>query len=262
MQDKYVGDVGDFGKYGLLRALCGLTGSEAGDQLSLGIVWYFVRDRGIGYLYNPDGFRDSDPEVFDALLRIVNDSQRSVASIARSRVFPAGTVFFPEAVPPQLGDRREWLRRALESTKDCDIVFLDPDNGPAISLKPKVALKAWPLAKSRVSAKFVYRDEIPCYLERGQSLVIIFHAGLWATVDQQVETLLGRLSDIAKGIENCGRPFALRYHRGAPSRVFFVIPAKQDQDILLSRAEQLTQGAWSGHFSVERPQSLSADGVK
>ena len=37
MQDRYVGDVGDFGKYGLLRALCG------GD-LTLGVVWYLYPD--------------------------------------------------------------------------------------------------------------------------------------------------------------------------------------------------------------------------
>ena len=37
VQDRYVGDVGDFGKYGLLRALCG------GD-LTLGVVWYLYPD--------------------------------------------------------------------------------------------------------------------------------------------------------------------------------------------------------------------------
>lgn len=37
MQDRYVGDIGDFGKYGLLRALCA-------HDLSLGVVWYLVPD--------------------------------------------------------------------------------------------------------------------------------------------------------------------------------------------------------------------------
>jgi len=37
VQDRYAGDVGDFGKYGLLRALCK-------DDLSLGVVWYLVPD--------------------------------------------------------------------------------------------------------------------------------------------------------------------------------------------------------------------------
>ncbi len=38
MQDRYVGDVGDFGKYGLLRSLC--RGDEHGAALRLGVLWY------------------------------------------------------------------------------------------------------------------------------------------------------------------------------------------------------------------------------
>ena len=37
MQDRYFGDVGDFGKYGLLRALSGTYPGAA--PLRLGIVW-------------------------------------------------------------------------------------------------------------------------------------------------------------------------------------------------------------------------------
>ena len=36
MQDRYVGDVGDYGKYGLLRSLCG--GDELGKALRLGVL--------------------------------------------------------------------------------------------------------------------------------------------------------------------------------------------------------------------------------
>ncbi len=36
MQDSYTGDVGDFGKYGLLRALC--SGDEK-RKLKMGINW-------------------------------------------------------------------------------------------------------------------------------------------------------------------------------------------------------------------------------
>ena len=39
MQNRYAGDVGDFGKYGLLRTLC-----REPPLLSLGVVWYLVSD--------------------------------------------------------------------------------------------------------------------------------------------------------------------------------------------------------------------------
>ena len=44
MQNRYVGDLGDFGKYGLLRALCVPGDALGGPELSLGIVWYLVPD--------------------------------------------------------------------------------------------------------------------------------------------------------------------------------------------------------------------------
>src|SRR5438552_3604612 len=50
MQDGFVADVGDFGKYGLLRALCNLEGSSHDARLHLGVVWCAVRGETIGRL--------------------------------------------------------------------------------------------------------------------------------------------------------------------------------------------------------------------
>jgi len=233
VQDKFVADVGDYGKYGLLRALCGLTGSEASDQLSLGIVWYFVRDRGIGYLDDPDSFRDSDPEVFDALLRIVNDSQRSVASIALSRVFPARTVFFPEAVPTQLGDRKEWLQRALESTKDCELVFLDPDNG----------LTSGSLGDGSISSKHVYYEELKRFLGQvvptGQSVVIYHHLPRKRAEDH-IQTLR---TEMARALKLPEEPWALLYRRFT-LRAYFIIPHRHHRNALRERINRFLDGPW------------------
>ena len=40
MQNRYVADVGDFGKFELLRALVGVVDSDDGPRLSVGVVWY------------------------------------------------------------------------------------------------------------------------------------------------------------------------------------------------------------------------------
>ena len=48
MQDQYTGDIGDFGKYGLLRSL---TSPETGNPLRLGVVWYLTQ----GENHSPDG---------------------------------------------------------------------------------------------------------------------------------------------------------------------------------------------------------------
>lgn len=43
MKNRYVGDLGDFGKYTLLKTLCGPE-SDRVPSLRLGIVWYLTRD--------------------------------------------------------------------------------------------------------------------------------------------------------------------------------------------------------------------------
>ena len=43
MQNKYVADIGDFGKYGLLNYLCNPS-NACSEKLSLGVNWYLVKD--------------------------------------------------------------------------------------------------------------------------------------------------------------------------------------------------------------------------
>ena len=65
MKNQYVGDIGDYGKYGLLRFL-------ANQGIKLGINWYLTADDGsrdgkfTDYL-NQSSERVYDPELFDAL---------------------------------------------------------------------------------------------------------------------------------------------------------------------------------------------------
>src|ERR1035441_5832664 len=61
MRDMFIGDEGDFCKYGLLRALAGVQPKET-DELSLGIVWYRVPESRIKYLDDPKTFRGCDSE--------------------------------------------------------------------------------------------------------------------------------------------------------------------------------------------------------
>lgn len=51
LQNRYVGDVGDFGKYHLLKVLSQGQGTGEGVSLSLGVVWYLVPDES----HNADG---------------------------------------------------------------------------------------------------------------------------------------------------------------------------------------------------------------
>ena len=52
MQDKYTGDVGDFGKYGLLKTIV----AESKGNIRLGVNWYYVTREEVS---NGDGNRVS-----------------------------------------------------------------------------------------------------------------------------------------------------------------------------------------------------------
>ena len=92
MEDRYVGDVGDFGKYGLLKALC-LPSKVSGDyNLSLGVVWYLVPDESkdgklTSYLKdsskNLGFYRSCDPGLYDSLRDIVCGRPRCVSAIRK-----------------------------------------------------------------------------------------------------------------------------------------------------------------------------------
>ena len=173
MQDRYIGDVGDFGKYGLLRAL-------AGDgELRLGVVWYLVQNeernedgRYTEYLgpRHESRFRPCDPELYDALRVLIDARRRSVAAVRDTGVLPADTIFYEhrlsyEGVPiaSRLAERDRWCSGALEATLGRELVFVDPDNGVAGAA----------MRRGRSDIKHVFIDELAPYIERGQSVVVL-----------------------------------------------------------------------------------------
>lgn len=250
MQNRYVGDLGDFGKYGLLRALCG-----SAPQLSLGVVWYLVPDEDrtndgnrIQYLSGSSDsgatlFRACDPDLYDDLRTIVARGRRNVQSIRKNRILPSGTVFFDELLIPRnhegrLTHRLQWLERAYQATAACDVVFLDPDNG----LEGRVT----PHQKS--GPKYVFLSEARKYLQRGQSLVIYHHLGRRGTAREQLDRQFRRLL----ALRTEGKVFAMLYHRGT-ARAFFIIEAPMHKSVLLQRAAQFLSGPWSRHFELVCP---------
>jgi len=261
-----VGDVGDFGKYGLLRALCAeeLTQGSRTYDLTLGVVWYLVPDEeGTG-----DGghlwwlrqdvptirrFMPCDPELYHILLRMVlRDGDRSVRAVRERGVLPEGTVFYEErlsfagmpgigraAVERRLEHRKAWAWDALATTRGCDLVFADPDNG----LEPRAGMPRQRLT----GPKYAYFDELAPYLDRGQSLVVYHHLHRSLVHERQVRD---RLSQVE---ERLGPAFALRYRPGS-GQVLFVVPADAHRDILRERAARFAEHpCWSKHFTLIEP---------
>jgi hypothetical protein len=253
VQDRYVGDIGDFGKYGLLKALCA-------DDLFLGVVWYLVPDEGgdgndgngahVGYLdptpTNLRRFRRCDPALYDALGEIVRNGVRSVRSVGEQAILPPGTVFYerplsfdgmpgigPAATEARLDHRNDWVQEALEATQGCDLVFADPDNG----------LESGTPRHQRKGPKFAYFDELAPCVRRGQSLVVYHHLHRSYPTREQVRERLAQVG------ERLGEPFALLFKRGSP-RAFFVVPSESRREVLSKRARRFMEGCWAQHFTL------------
>src|SRR2546427_9944356 len=174
MQDGFVADAGDFGKYGLLRTLCNLEASAHDARLRLGIVWCAVRGDGIGRLVRYWDYRQCDPVLYDQLQGILHGA-RLMKSIEKSGVLGDETKFFDEplnhktiGVNSRREDRVRWLERACAATEGYQVVFFDPDNG----LNPVSVEKHHAAAPS-----YLFVDEIAPFLNRGQSVIIYHHMG-------------------------------------------------------------------------------------
>ncbi len=134
MQNRYTGDIGDFVKYGLLRAIA--------PGLRLGVAWYLFPDeshkedgRHIAYLEAPESWRHRDPLLFDVLARIVSEGRREVGAIEYSGLL--GDAWFASEIlafdGSSIAERRTWRKKwfidVLSQLADCDVIFADPDNG-------------------------------------------------------------------------------------------------------------------------------------
>ena len=164
MQDAYVGDIGDYGKYGLLRVM-----EKSG--LEIGINWYKVVPRKAGkqndgkyisYLTAPCEYRHFDPELFDKLSQIVLwEQDRRIERVEQAGLLHAK--FYSE---PLEKERREWHIKALETLRDVDVVFLDPDNG----LETRTMEM-----RGTATEKHACRREIKDYYCAGKSVVLYQH---------------------------------------------------------------------------------------
>ena len=179
MQDAYVGDIGDYGKYGLLRVL-------TGHGLRLGVNWYAVTPQQLGkqedgkfiqYLRSPKEYRPYDPELFDALERLVNqEKNRTLAAIESRNLFPAQF-----CSTPLTGPREIWHHRALKKLSGAELVFLDPDNGLETERMRQIG---------KATEKHVRMEELADYYRRGQSVVLYQHRPQMTTKERCVRSVL------------------------------------------------------------------------
>lgn len=239
MQNRYTGDIGDFGKLGLLRQL-----SRTG--LSLGVNWYLTPDethngdgRYIGYLKN-DAFRTCDEQLWSVLGQIVDAGKRQVSVLERPDILQA--TFYSRILDFTGANkterqmlRWEWHNKAMYKLHACDIVFVDPDNGlivPSAAGTPK-------------SNKFVLPFELAEYYRAGASVIYYQHKARRpdAFYIEQNNQLM----------ESGGFPSAkslgLKF-RTTSQRYYFILMQPRHTEAIMRCIKQMISTPWKNHFEI------------
>lgn len=231
MKDQYVGDVNDYLKYSLLRALI----EDVGHRLF--VCWMLTPSDGgpdgdlTAYLKQPSRFRAVDPRVFDALAAIVDQHERSVRMIEQLSVLP-GASFDRTIVPIAPEARRRWMSSVLERARDYDLLFFDPDNGLEVASVSK---------GRRGSDKYLYWDELDAALASHGSVVVYQHFPR-----RPREEFVASLLDTVKRHSPDREPFAVY-----TSRVAYLVAPNRGDDLRVPAGEIAKR--WTTHLTLVEP---------
>jgi hypothetical protein len=243
VQNRYVADIGDYVKFAILRAL------SPGRRLGV-VCWLFADED-----HNADGghreyldrhseWKHFDPPLFEALLKIEREKKHDVRAIEDSSVLP-NAVFVSDPIPCKAQpyslrpeERKKWIEAAKTTVKNCNLVFLDPDNG--------IASERLKLTKAR-AGKSVTIDDIKS-LQEGNRTIVVYH--------HQTRLKGGHLFEIVNlftrlrksGVHVSG---ALRATPWSP-RAFFVLNGDEE---LQDRSKALAN-LWGKHVSWHSENEL------
>jgi hypothetical protein len=165
MKDQYIGDVNDYIKYALLRALAGAHNGR------LHVCWMLTPADGrtdggrVTYLTDALRFRDFDPRLFDALANLVSADRRSVRAIEATKILPSA-IFHTDILPDAAAGRQLYFAKVWSRLDPGDLIFFDPDNGLEVSSVQR---------GGRNSSKYLYWDELAIALNENRSICAYQH---------------------------------------------------------------------------------------
>lgn len=236
MQNRYVGDVGDFGKIGMLRCIENFG-------MNIGVNWYLVENENhnqdgkhIGYLQDKNYF-GIDEELRMALDFLIKENNRSIEQLEKLELLKSN-LYYHEIIRPIFSsvqkNREEWHKNAIKCMQDCELVFLDPDNG----LIPKSVSRG-----SIKSRKYLLPEEIIDYYTTGHSVVFYNHR-----TREQIDTYLNRFSVLFESDElKRATIFGVSFKRGTLRDYFFIV-RKEHEERILGGINDLLRGNWGRHF--------------
>jgi len=166
MKNQYFGDINDYRKYGLVRLL------SANGNLRVGICWMLTAPDGrtdgkfIDYIHKDEKYSGYDSELFGTLKTCLSDVRGRSVSFADEWSMIPGAVYYPELLSDDESQRIKFFDEFADKSRNCDIVFFDPDNGIEINSTRK---------GRKDSCKYLYWDELQRTYASGKSVLFYQH---------------------------------------------------------------------------------------
>ena len=248
MQDKYVGDIGDFGKFALLLNIIG-------NNFKLGINWYHVPDDehvggNITKWLSEERFDGYDDKLKSELKNLVKEQKRKVRELEKADILNNETIYYnyildfyinKNNIPAKLirdyrkNKRNEWHQKALYDLKDCDIVFLDPDNGININDLAIYAIKG---------NKYISQNELIDYYNNGKSIIFYSHRPM-----QKKEIYIQKFINLQRLLDfDKSKWLGITFHRYAAKDFIFIIQPEHYEQ-LSAKINDFLHSKWEKHFS-------------
>ncbi len=241
MQDRYAGDIGDYGKIALLKTL-------QAQELSVGVNWY--KTDAPEFEKNPDGFykqndgkyaipekyRCCDKALAEKLLDIYHSNNRSIRALEEADLIP-GAIYYNK--PITVSNRTAWHKTALERLRPAKIVFLDPDNGMLVRSVGKGSFR---------SVKYTFYEEVRDYINQSQSVLIYNHRSR-KSEEKYFREICERLQDHTGIATDCILKITFPKYS---VRDYLAVPVSQGHSKMIRQAfADMEQGIW-GELGVCR----------
>ncbi len=250
MQNRYSGDVGDFGKFHLLRFLLN------NQKYNLSQIWYMYPDES----HNNDGLyinyfekvKEFDLELEEKLLEITQ-TNRCVKALEEAKLVK-NTKYFSLYVNENAKDdlsyrKKTWFQKALEFSENSDFIAVDPDNGIATKVIKKDETKDIKIqtfddfSKKAKAGKYIFKDEIDKLYDTCKCLIVYHHLNRTMPHNKQIEILQDKLKKEFKMV------LAIKHKPYSPRVFFFICNDKEIYDFL-RRKLPLFQENYTIHWEL------------
>lgn len=231
MKDQYFGDVNDYRKYGLLRAL------QLGGDVSLLVAWMLTLDDGgpdgklRSYLATPSKWSSFDPDLFMGLSNLLEETPPAVSLIEGSSLL-GRAAYYSAVVPDRQRERVAWQCDLFHAAAGVDLVFVDSDNGIEVRSKP---------VGHKGSSKYVTWGDIEGLWKLGCSVLVYQHL-----CRERRQAFTERLVDQLR--LRTGNSLVVALHT---SRVLFLLAAQARHAQRFEDATTLLADRWNGQIRTE-----------